>query len=53
MDTVTRVQILDKVAGISHFANALGKSTNPFILPSAMDMGSLTLVWSLVYDKED
>ena len=34
MDTVTRVQILDKGVCISHSANTLGM--NPIILPPAM-----------------
>ena len=36
MDTVTRVQILDKTDYISHSTNALGKGMNPIILPPAM-----------------
>ena len=33
MDTVTRVQILDKTDCISHSTNTLGKGINPIILP--------------------
>ena len=36
MDTVTRVQILDKTDCISHSTNTLGKGMNPIILPPAM-----------------
>ena len=36
MDTVTRVQILDKTDCISHCPNILGKAMNPIILPPAM-----------------
>ena len=40
MDTMTRVQILDKADCISHSTNTLGKGMNPIILPQAM--GKLT-----------
>ena len=36
MDTVIRVQILDKTDYISYSTNTLGKSMNPIILPLAM-----------------
>ena len=42
MDTVTRVQILDKAICISHSANTLGKSVNPNILPPAMGIREYT-----------
>ena len=36
MDTVTQVQILNKVIYILHCANTLGEVMNPTILPPAM-----------------
>ena len=36
MDSVNRVQNLDKTVYISHSANTLGKSMNQIILPPAM-----------------
>ena len=36
MDMVTRVQILDETAYISHDANTLEKGMNPILLPPAM-----------------
>ena len=36
MDTVTRVQILDKEDCISHGTNTRGKGMNPIIIPPAM-----------------
>ena len=37
IDTVTGIQILDKLVGISHSINTLGKGMNPTILPPVMD----------------
>ena len=37
MDTVIRVQFLDKTDCISHSTNTLGKGMNLIILPPAMD----------------
>ena len=37
MKTVTRVQILDEAACISHSTNIFGKDMNPTIIPPAMD----------------
>ncbi len=37
MDSVIRVQILDKAVCISYRANTLGKGMNLIILPPAMD----------------
>ena len=36
-ETVTPIQILDKVVCISHSANTLGKDMNPTIFPPAID----------------
>ena len=36
MDTATWTQILDEVVSISYDAIALGKGTNPIILPPAI-----------------
>ena len=37
IDTVTQVQVLDKVVRISHSAHALGKGMHQTIFPPAMD----------------
>ena len=43
MDSVTRIQILDKAVGISHHTNTLRKDTNPTILPLVMDRADWAL----------
>ena len=54
MDTAKRVQILHEAVYISHSSNILGIDVNTIILPPAMDrLGSLTLVWQPVQEKEN
>ena len=54
MDAAIRVQILDEADCISHCTNSLGKDMNPSILPPAISrLNFLTLVWQLVYEKEN
>ena len=55
---VTRVPILDEAVYISHSANILGKGMNPTIPSPVLGkcwgrLCSLTLVWQLVYEKEN
>ena len=45
MESVTRVQILNKTVCILLCVNAFGKGINPFVFSSVMDkLGSLVLV---------
>ena len=58
METVTRLQILDKDNYISHPTNTLGKNVNPTIALPAMGkklgrVNSLTLLWQPVSKKEN
>ena len=56
MDTVTRDQILAKVAYISYSTTSLGKGMNPIILPPAINswaLSSLTFLWQLIQEKEN
>ena len=58
MEAATRVQFLDEAVCISYSTNTIGKGINPIILPPAMGklkdrLGSLTLVWQLVKEKEN
>ena len=58
MDAVTRVQILDKAVGISHYTNILWKDLNQIILHPAKGqekgrLGSLTFVWQPVGGDKD
>ena len=50
IDKTNRVQILDKPACVSHFANALGKGMNPSLFIPSMGNYSALCPW---YEQSD
>ena len=52
--TVTRVQILDEAACISHYAKTLEKAKHSTILfPAMVRLDSLSLVWQPLKENEN
>ena len=53
MDTMTWFEIQAEVVGILHCTNPLGKGMKPAMGKQEDRLGSLTLFWQLVLEKEN